>query len=74
MHRYVTALVELMQLPNGPDELGIRQLCEELDEDPDMYSAVWAHLYNWQRNMIRDIRAKAVRQTEHIEYKDWRHQ
>jgi hypothetical protein len=57
MHRYVTAIVELLQLPDGPDELGVRQLCDELDDDPDMYSAVWAHLYNWQRNMIRDLRA-----------------
>ena len=56
MSQYIIGLVELLQLPDGPDELGIVQICEELDQDQEMYSAVWAHLYTWQRNRIRDIR------------------
>lgn len=56
MNQYVIGLAELLQLPEGPDELGLMQICEELDQDQEMYSAVWAHLYTWQRNRIRDIR------------------
>jgi hypothetical protein len=64
MNQYITGLVELLQLPSGPDELGILEICEEIDEDPEMFSAVWAHLYTWQRNRIRDIRdADRRRQT-----------
>jgi hypothetical protein len=64
MSQYIIGLVELLQLPDGPDELGIVQICEELDQDQEMYSAVWAHLYTWQRNRIRDIRdADRRRQT-----------
>jgi hypothetical protein len=56
MNQYIIGLAELLQLPEGPDELGILQVCGELDQDQEMYSAVWAHLYTWQRNRIRDIR------------------
>lgn len=56
MNQYIIGLAELLQLPEGPDELGILQICGELDADQEMYSAVWAHLYTWQRNRIRDIR------------------
>jgi hypothetical protein len=64
MTRYIIAIVELLQLPEGPAELGIVQLCEELDADMDMFSAVWAHLYSWQRNLIKDIRAEHDRRRQ----------
>jgi hypothetical protein len=64
MNHYITGLIDLLQLTEGPDELGILEICEEIDEDPEMFSAVWAHLYTWQRNRIRDIRdAHRRRQT-----------
>lgn len=68
MTQYIVGLVELLQLPDGPDELGILQICEELDADTEMFSAVWAHLYTWQRNRIRDIRDDRRRQTEPSPY------
>lgn len=56
MNQYATALREMLTRPDGPDELGILQLCEELDRDTEMYSAVWAHLDHWMRSRVKDIR------------------
>lgn len=56
MNQYIHAIVDLLQRPDGPDRFGVIQLCEELDQDPEMFSAVWAHLYGWQRDMIRSFR------------------
>lgn len=64
MTQYVIAIVELLQLEAGPDEYGILQLCQEMDADQEMFSAVWAHLYSWQRNLIKDIRAEHDRRRQ----------
>lgn len=71
MNQYVTALVFSLQREPWPDDMAVRQLCEELDEDPDMYSAVWAHLQPWQRSIIRGIRQG--KETAHVNWKDFRH-
>jgi hypothetical protein len=55
MNQYILALFELLALREGPDELGIRQIVGELNQDAEMYSAVWAHLHPWQRKMIDSI-------------------
>jgi hypothetical protein len=56
MNKYVIELRSMLTHPDGPQELGILQLCEELDRDADLYSAVWAHLDRWMRSRIKDIR------------------
>lgn len=56
MNQYVNALRSMLTNPDGPDELGILQLCEELNRDSELYSAVWAHLDHWMRSKIKDIR------------------
>jgi hypothetical protein len=56
MNQYVNALRSMLTDPDGPQELGILQLCQELDRDSDLYSAVWAHLDRWMRSRIKDIR------------------
>ncbi len=56
MNQYVNALRSMLTDPDGPQELGILQLCQELDRDTDLYSAVWAHLDRWMRSRIKDIR------------------
>ena len=56
MNQYIIAIVELLTLHEGPDELGLRQLMDELNADQEMFQAVWAHLYTWQRNLLLDIR------------------
>lgn len=56
MNRYAIALREMLTDPDGPQELGILQLCEELDGDANLYSAVWAHLDHWMRSRIKDLR------------------
>lgn len=56
LNQYVIALRELLLHPDGPQELGILQLIEELDSDQEMYSAVWAHLDHWMRSRIKDFR------------------
>lgn len=58
MNQYAKALREMLTDPDGPHELGILQLCEELDRDASLYSAVWAHLDRWMRSMIKDIRQR----------------
>lgn len=58
MNRYVVALREMLMHPDGPQELGILQLCEELDSDQELYSAVWAHLDRWMRSRIKDFRER----------------
>lgn len=56
MNQYAKALREMLTDPDGPHELGILQLCEELDRDANLYSAVWAHLDHWMRSRIKDFR------------------
>lgn len=56
MNKYAIALREMLTDPDGPHELGILQLCEELDSDANLYSAVWAHLDHWMRSRIKDLR------------------
>lgn len=58
MGKYVKTLRDMLTDPDGPHELGILQICQELDGDTELYSAVWAHLDHWMRNMIKDIRAR----------------
>jgi hypothetical protein len=58
MNQYIIALVELLTLYEGPDELGLAQLMDELNADQEMFQAVWAHLYTWQRNLLIDIRER----------------
>ena len=58
MGKYVKALHEMLTDPDGPQELGILQICQELDSDTELYSAVWAHLDHWMRSMVKDIRAR----------------
>lgn len=58
MNQYVKALQEMLTDPDGLQELGILQLCEELDRDASLYSAVWAHLDRWMRSRIKDIRSQ----------------
>lgn len=55
MNKYVNELRSMLTDPDGPQELGILQLCEELDRDADLYSAVWAHLDRWMRSRVKDI-------------------
>jgi hypothetical protein len=58
MNQYIIALVELLTLYEGPDELGLTQIMDEMNADQEMFRAVWAHLYTWQRNLLIDIRAR----------------
>jgi hypothetical protein len=58
MNQYIIALVELLTLYEGPDELGLAQIMDEMNVDQEMFQAVWAHLYTWQRNLLIDIRAR----------------
>jgi hypothetical protein len=58
MNQYIIALVELLTLYEGPDELGLAQIMDEMNADQEMFRAVWAHLYTWQRNLLIDIRAR----------------
>jgi hypothetical protein len=58
MNQYIIALVELLTLYEGPDELGLVQIMDEMNADQGMFQAVWAHLYTWQRNLLIDIRAR----------------
>jgi hypothetical protein len=58
MNQYIIALVELLTLYEGPDELGLAQIMDEMNVDQEMFRAVWAHLYTWQRNLLIDIRAR----------------
>lgn len=66
MNQYIHAIVELLmphdltdlKTPQEPDEVGLAQLLNELDADQEMFQAVWAHLYTWQRNLLIDIRAR----------------
>lgn len=64
MNQYIIGLAELLQLPEGPDEIGLLQIMEELNQDEQMYSAVWAHLYTWQRNRLLDIREQHDRRRQ----------
>lgn len=58
MNRYAHALRDMLTDPDGPQELGILQLCQELDRDANLYSAVWAHLDHWMQSRIKDIRGR----------------
>jgi hypothetical protein len=58
MNQYIIALVDLLTLYEGPDELGLVQIMDEMNADQGMFQAVWAHLYTWQRNLLIDIRAR----------------
>lgn len=63
MNQYIIALTELLEWPER-DELALAQIMAELDGDQQMFQAVWAHLYTWQRNLLWDIRARHDRRTE----------
>ena len=64
MNQYIIAIVELLTRFEGPDELGLTQMMDELNADQEMFQAVWAHLYTWQRNLLLDIREKHDRRRQ----------
>jgi hypothetical protein len=65
MNQYIDAIVQLLTIyETGPDELGLTQIMDEMNTDQEMFQAVWAHLYTWQRNLLLDIRERHDRRRQ----------
>lgn len=58
---YVQQFLSHLERPDGPDELGVIQLWEELRNQHEVYSGVWAYLQGWHRAMIKHIVDRYVR-------------